>query len=234
MSTALTAASLTSLPTTQKKVNLDEFGGGGDFLGRLTLFASQSKQVAQGKIQGGHYGIPGPGESVTDLGETVDILPLAARVKAMDLSGEQPIACFDPESELFQDIKQRSGVKDSGCVYGPSFLVFERNSGKILEFYMGNGSGRYEAPKMGEFLPLNEQQAEALGVEAHGPLPCTLSAEFVERGRQAWYAPKITRCSTPINNLPPIEQIIAEVTKFVNEGSEEAAPEVAKETKRKR
>lgn len=234
MSNALTAASLTSLPTTQKQVNLADFGGGGGFLGRLTLIASQSKLVAQGKIQAGHFGIPGAGDTVEDLGETVDILPLASRVKAMDISGEQPVAVFDPDSDLFKDIVTRAETRDSGCVFGPSFLVFERNTGRFLELFLGNASGRYEAPKMGEFLPINEQQAAEFGVKARGPQPCTVSADFVERGNKAWYAPKITRCSTPINNLPPIEQIIDEVTKFVNEGTEEATPEVAKTTGRKR
>lgn len=227
MSTDLTVASLTNLPTAKHTVDLTQYGTGGEFLGRLQLVNSQSKYVGLNKIQAGHYGIPGQEDSIEDLGPVVDIIPFAVRDKAMDLSGESPIAVFDPEDPFYQDIVERSSEKDSGCMFGPSFLVFERNSGKFLELYLGNKSGRYEAGKMAAFLPISEEQAAEYGVEPRGPQPCTLTAEFIQRPRQAWYAPKIGKCSTPFDNLPPTEEIVAEVTKFVTEQSSDTVPEVA-------
>lgn len=231
MSKNLTVASLTNLPTTKKSVNLANYGSGGNFLGRLQLINSQSKFVGLNKIQAGHYGIPGAGDTIEDLGDTVDIMVYAVRDQAMDLSGEKPIAVFDVDDPLFQDIVERSEIKDSGCVYGPAFLVFERNSGRFLEFFMGNKSARYEAGNMEVFLPIGEEAAAELGIKAREPQACTLSAHFIERPRQAWYAPKVGKCSTPFTNLPAVEDIVAEITKFVEESSTEGAPEVAEPKK---
>src|SRR5690606_2623910 len=100
------------------------------------------------------------------------------RDKAMDLSGEKPIAVFDPDDPLFQDIVERSDIKDSGCVFGPSFLVYERTTNRFLELFLGNKSGRYEAGKMAAFLPISEAEAAAHGVKPREPQACTLTSEL--------------------------------------------------------
>ena len=226
----LTVASLTSLATTATAVDLSAYATG-DYLSRLQLINGQSKLVGKGLIDAGHFGIPSS-DAVEDLGETVDILPLAVREKAMDLSGEVPIAVFDPASELYQDIVDRSAIKDSSCVYGPSFLVLERSTGRFLELFMGNKSGRFEADNMSAYLPISEDKAKEFGVEPRGPQPCTLTTEYIERPKHAWHVIKIGKCSTPFTELPDIDAIVKEVADFVT--PEADVPEVAETSGRSR
>ena len=52
---------------------------------------------------------------------------------------------YDPESEEFKRIAATSLDKESHCMYGPSFLVVERSTGRFLEFFCGSKSTRSEA-----------------------------------------------------------------------------------------
>ena len=226
MTTALTtAASLTNLPSTDV-VDLSKYGSETTYLPRLQLI-TKGKFVDKGKISPGHYGVPTGDDDITDLGSSIDILPLAVRSKALDTTESPPIAVFDEEDEFYQDIVSRSSGKDSGCMHGPSFLVFERNSGTFYEFFCGNKSSRMESGNFKQFLPVNEAQAKAHKVKAHGPLPLTLKAKYIERPRYSWHAPQVGRCSTPIANLPEEKLVREQVEKFLN--PEINAPEVADE-----
>ena len=208
-------ATLTTLPVSAPKTDLTKYGGETEFLKRVQL-VTKGKYVDKGKIAPGHYGVPEGDDDITDLGESIDVLPLAVRDKALDTTEDPPLAVFDADDEVFQDIVDRAGEKDSGCMYGPSFLLFERNSGQFFEFFCGNKSGRMEAGKFAQYLPVSEEQAKANGVEAHGPLPLTLRAKYIERPRYSWHAPQVTKCSTPFTNLPPVENIVEEINKFLN------------------
>ena len=79
---------------------------------------------------------------------------------------------------------------------------------------------------MGPFLPVNEQKAKEFGIKPQGPLPVTLRSKLIERPRRAWHAPVVTKCSTPFDNLPPIEEIHAAIQRFLNP-KETSKPEVA-------
>lgn len=213
MSNAL--ATLTTLPVSAPKTNLASYGGDMEFLPRIQL-VTKGKYVDKGKIAPGHYGVPDGDDDITDLGESIDILTFAVRDKALDTTEDPPLAVFDAEDEVFQDIVERAGEKDSGCMFGPSFLVFERNSGKFYEFFCGNKSARMEAGKFSSYLPVSEEQAAEFGVTAQPPQPLTLRAKYIERPRYSWHAPQVTKCSTPFTNLPPIEKIVEEINKFLN------------------
>ena len=56
----------------------DDMSKGADFLHRLQLFG-KGKMIDTGKIKPGHYGIPLAGGDVIDLGNRVDVLPIAWR-----------------------------------------------------------------------------------------------------------------------------------------------------------
>lgn len=214
MSNALTtAASLTNLPSTDV-VDLSKFKET-TFLPRVQL-VTKGKYVDKGLIAPGHYGVPVSEDEIIDLGAAIDVLPLSVRNKALDTNTEPPTAVFDKTNPVYQDIEERAGQKDSGCMYGPSFLFFERNTSKFYEFFCGNKSARMEAGNIGQFLPVSDEKAEAFGVEAHGPLPCTLRAKYIERPRYSWHAPQVGKCSTPITNLPDNDDIVKEVVKFIN------------------
>lgn len=213
MSTDL--AKMTSLPVSAAATSLAQYSGESEFLERIQL-VTKGKFVDKGKIKPGHYGVPAGEDEIVDLGDAVDILPLAVRDKALDTTEDPPLAVFDPGDPVYVEIVERAGEKDSGCMYGPSFLVFERNTGKFYEFFCGNKSGRMEAGKFAPFLPVSEEQAKEYKIKAQGPQPLTLRAKYIERPRYSWHAPKVTKCSTPFTNLPPVEQVVAEINKFLN------------------
>ena len=120
----------------------------------------------------------------------VDLLPLARRPKAIDMTDmEALVISYDMESEEFKRIAAKSTESDSHCQYGPSFLVYERSTGRFLEFFCGNKSSRIEAKKIFPFLPLTQADIDAKAaagnpvgdLKPHGPIPVTLK---VEGGRE--------------------------------------------------
>lgn len=214
MNNALAVAGLTNLPSVA--VDLNEYSAEVDFLPRIQLTTFMTGAVKDEKIKAGHYGVPQAGGEITDLGESVDLLPIAVRRKALDTSSEPPLAVYDPSDPLYESIKDRSGERDSGCMYGPSFLVYERGTGQFYELFLGNATGRQEAARLAPYLPVSEAQAKANGVEAKGPTPLTLGARVIKRKTQSWHAPVVHKCSTPFNKLPDTETIVATVNKFLN------------------
>jgi len=188
---------------------------------------TKGKYVDKQKIAPGHYGVPQDEDEIQDLGASIDVIPFAVRDKALDTTEDPPVCVYDATDEVFEDIVERSGEKDSGCMWGPSFLIYERNTGRFYEFFLGSKSARREAGKFGPFLPVSEQQAKAFNMKAQPPKAMTLRSKYIERGKYAWHIPVISQCSTPFDNLPSIELINSEIEKFLNpkEGNVEMAGE---------
>ena len=218
---ALVPVDYTQLPSTQlgSDAGFDELAKGNDFLARLQL-CSKDKYVQKELIGPGHWGVPEGDEEITDLGKTVDLVPFARRAKAVDLNDKDAIITnFDMESDEFKRIAAKSLEQNSKCMYGPSFLVFERSTGRFLEWFCGSKSTRSEAKKIYPYLPLTEQDIEARqmqGVEPHGPLPFTMKIKLVERRSFRWHAPIVVKCSTPFTNVPGRDAIVREMERFLN------------------
>jgi hypothetical protein len=223
--TALVPVNLDQLPSTQIGTDdqFAELAKGGDYLGRLKLY-TKSKDAIKGLIQDGHYGIPESEKEITDLGESVDILPLARRPKAIDMTDmEALVISYEPESEEFKRIQAQSLQTDSHCQYGPSFLVYERSTGRFLEFFCGNKSSRRESGKVFPFLPLTQADIDAKAgagnpvgdLKPHGPIPVTLKVEVAENRKGIWHVPVVTKCSTPFTRLPSDDVIRREIVKFL-------------------
>jgi hypothetical protein len=187
----------------------------GDFLDRIQLFQGTSSVAKQGKIPPGQYGIP-RNDDVEVLGASVDVLILAARAKALDTSGDTPVAAYDAASAEFIRIKtQADTVQDSGCMHGLEFLLIERTTGNFYTYFANTASARREAGKL---------------VPTTGVKPMTLSAEYVEKGKWTWHAPVYKACSAAFANLPPVDKIKAQVDKFNNpQASNGGAEEVKKD-----
>jgi len=239
MSNDLVPLNLESLPSTELVTDgqLQELSKGSDFLQRIQL-VTKGKYVDTGKIKPGHYGIPlTGGEEIDDLGPEIDIIPLCVRPKALDMSDRDAVvAVYDMDSDAFKDIKARSATSDSGCVWGPSFLVIERATGQFLEFFMSSKSARAESGNLIKFLPVSKEKAERTGTEPHGPLPCTLKARYAKSGSWGWHVPVVSKCSEPFTNLPELEAIREEMEKFVavkDNGVQNVTEEEAKATKRR-
>lgn len=198
---------------------LAELTKAGDYLDRIQLYQGGSNAAKENKVRAGHYGIP-KGEDVDELGERIDLLVFAVKPKALDTSGETPVAAHDPESAEFKRIKETAEtVKDSGCMFGLEFLVFERSTGKFYTYFASGASARREASKM---IPDKEI------------LQITMSARFIKK-QYSWHAPVVSKCSTPFTNAPTLDQIKAQVEKFFkNEDEREEVKEPADAPKGKR
>ncbi len=226
MSNELTVAGLSQLQAVGFNAASDLLGEltkSSEFLERIQLY-SKGGPIDRDLIRPGHYGVPNGDESVRDLGVEIDILPLCCRPKALDLSDRDAIVTnYDPSSDTFKSIKERGATPNSGCMYGLTFLVLERSTGQFYELFCGvNKSMRMESDKIALFLPLPEEAAvrleelKGVKVEPHGPLACTLKAKYVTKRNYGWHVPVCVKCSTPFTNLPPLDRIQAEVTKFMN------------------
>lgn len=238
-SNALVPFNADALPSTELVTDdqLQELSKATDFLQRLQL-VTKGKYVDTAKITPGHYGIPQTGgEEIDDLGPAIDILPLCVRPKALDMRDRDAvIAAYDMDSDEFKEIKRLAGTPDSGCMWGPSFLVFERSTGQFFEFFMGNKSARAESGNLIKFLAVDAKKAERLGIEPQGPLPCTLKARYATSGSWGWHVPVVTKCSEPFVNLPELDKIRGEMVKFSDvkdNGIQNVTEEEAKATKRR-
>ena len=222
--TNMVPVNLDQLPSTQ--IGSDEqfadLAKSADYLGRLQLY-TKGKAVNKRLVGPGNYGIP-TGEEVDDLGDTIDIVPLARRPKAIDMTDSEAIIVnYDPRNAEFERIKAQSCEKESHCMFGPSFLVFERSRGLFLEFFCGNKSSRQEAKKIYPYLPLTQADIDTKAANGddvselvpHGPLPLTLTSRLVEKGTYSWHVPVVVKCSTAFTNLPKMERIVKEMTAFL-------------------
>lgn len=226
MSTALTPVDLNQLPSTQLGTDeqFAELSRRSGFLGRLRLF-TKGDAINLGLVAPGTYGIEESKDRIIKLGPQIDILPLGWRTKALDMSdSDAVIVNYDPTSDTFKDIAARSEEPESRCQYGISFLVVERSTGRLLEFFCGGKSTRPIASDIAVFCPLTQADidrkkaggADVSKMEPHGPKPCTLKARLAKSKKgYSWHVPDVQPCSVPFSNLPPQETIVAEIQKFV-------------------
>lgn len=213
---ALTPFAGCQLPavSTETLDQLDDVSQASEFLPRIQLI-TKGKYVDTGKIAPGHWGVPQPGgEDIIDLGDKIDVIPLEGRTKALDVSDkENIISVYDATDEEFQRIK--NAPKNTGCMWGPSYLVIERSTGKLYELYFSNKSGRQEAGKIKPFLVSRS--------------PMTLGIRYKKGPDYGWHVPVVNKCSEPFSkdSIPPMEKITEEIEKFKNpqKSGDEKVPE---------
>lgn len=217
---ALVPVDYSQLPSVQTgdDTTYNELAKGGDYLKSLKLY-TKGKAIDKGLITPGRYGIYQSADEITDLGDEIDILPFARRPMAIDMSDkEHIIRVYDTESDEFQRIKAKSVEKNSHCQCGVSFLIFERSTGEFFDYFCGTVSTLKAAKEIYPFMQLTQQDIEArelAGQQPHGPLPLTLKVRFIEK-EYSWHAPVVIDCSTPFNRLPSIDDVAAQVQKFLS------------------
>lgn len=167
------------------------------YLSRLQLFGSKSDACAEGRINIGHWGLVSD-DVITDCGKEVDVAIIAWRPKAIRTS-EDLIIEYDQKSEEFQQIVVDSAVKDSGCMYGPEFLVYVPSQNAFATLFMSSKTARRESKKM---KPLMRKAA-------------TLKCRLIKTARYSWHGPVIVPCSTPLE-MPPLEDLKKQVELFQN------------------
>lgn len=216
--------------TNDQLETLAEVAKGSDFLPRIQLI-TKGKYVDTGKIQPGHWGVPlAGGEEIEDLGDKIDIVPFCYRPKALDVSDREAIvSVYDVKDPEFQRIK--NAPKNTGCMWGPSFLVMERSTGKLYEIFFGNKSGRSEAGKVKPFLPTEANKGQ--------PSAASIGIRYKKTPDYGWHVPVITKCSEPFdpaNVKFTEEQLIQEREKFLNpqQGVEKVDEEEAEKMKKRK
>ena len=181
----------------------------GKWLPRLQLMTSNSTKCKSGEFPVNHYALA-VGTTLADLGKEPDVLVLAYRFKALDTSGDNIISVYDPASSEWARIAEKAdNTKDSGCMYGPEFLMYIPSQKKFATFLMGSKSSRRESPD----------------VKARVGQAATMGSRLAEKGTYSWMVPICKPCSTPFD-LPPMDEIKDQISKFVNPPAQEveAAP----------
>lgn len=199
---------------------LDAMTSSSAFLQRMQLY-SKGKSGASGTIiDGGHFGIPRSSDDIVDLGTSVDMLVIARKAKAIDMSDTDNIIVSNSpaDAEFKRIVDLADNTRDSGCAYGPTYLVYERSTSSFYELFMGNKSGRYASGKINEFLPSL--------VDGTPTFPTmTLNSEYITKGKWTWFAPKPTAGLTAID-LPNAEALKSEIEKFMKAEGEEGVETV--------
>jgi len=182
----------------------------GDYLPRLQLMTANSDVCKGGKFPINHYALIRD-QNFQDLGEAVDILVISWRPKALEI-GENVISVFKMEHAEFQRIQAKSAEQNSGCMYGPEFLIWIPAVKEFSTFFCGSKSSRREAP----------------GIRALMAKAATLKSRYVETKKFKWYTPAVIPCSTPFD-APDLVKLKEVVDKFNNppETTVEVADEAA-------
>lgn len=167
------------------------------FLPRLQLLTANSSKCKSGDFPINHYVLIND-QRYDDLGKNIDVLVLTWRPKALE-TGENIISVFEPDSAEFQRIQEKSGEKNSGCMYGPEFLVWIDSVKTFATFFMGTKSARRESGN----------------VKARLKNSATLSSQECKNKSYTWYAPQCAGCSTPVG-MPPKDELFAVVERFNN------------------
>ena len=168
------------------------------YLARLQLFGSKSDACAEGRINIGHWGLVSD-DVITDVGKEVDVAIISWRPKALRTGGDDLIIEYDQKSDVFQQIIEDSSVKDSGCMYGPEFLVYVPSQKAFATYFMSSKTARRESKKM---KPLMRKAA-------------TLKCRLIETARFKWHGPVIVPCSTPLE-MPSLDDLKTQIEAFQN------------------
>jgi len=168
------------------------------FLPRVQLFGSNSNAVKEDKIGKGRYGLVRSKDSIEDLGPSMNCIPLDFRWKAMQITESAIVSVYDMKSEAFKKLQTTADtVKDSGCMWGPEFLIWLPDQACFATFYLSSISSRREAKPIRSMFGFG----------------CTLSAELIKKAKYVWHAPKSARCLTPL--VPPgVAELNEEIEKF--------------------
>jgi hypothetical protein len=172
------------------------------YLQRLQLMTSSTKMCKSGEFPINHYALVRD-QNFDDLGKEVDALVIAWRPKALEM-GDQVIAIFDSAHSEFERIKAKSEEKDSGCMWGPEYLLYIPQREAFCTFFMGTKSARREAPALKALLNR----------------AATLKAHEIETAAYTWWAPQVHPCTTAFD-LPATAEIIEVVEKFNNPATTE-------------
>jgi hypothetical protein len=180
------------------------------WLPRVQLMTGTSEKCKAGEFPVNHYALV-TGQVHTDLGAEVDVLVVDMRFKAVHF-GEQILTTYDVNSAEAKDIMSKADIQDSGCMFGPEFLIYIPSQKKFALLHCNGKSSRKEAPAIRDML-------------------CkagTLMPKKCQNAKYTWFSIQIKPCNVPFD-LPTEDQVNEEVQRFRNPPKDEVelAPEEA-------
>ena len=173
------------------------------FLGRLSLATSFTTLGKSGRFPMNHWAHVQGSNPPEDLTTEVEIFPLAWRPRAMNMKLNPPVSKFNPADPEFQKIQAKSDVANSGCAYGPEFLVWIPSARSFASFFLTSQGLKAIA----KFLLEKMGKGEAV----------RLGSRFHEKGNNPRQVPTASAVSVvDPSDLPPKTQTEAEIAKFNN------------------
>lgn len=188
------------------------------FLPRLQFYSSKSDACASGKVGINSYGLV-TGNAISDLGKEIEIIAVAYRPLALKIDGDEVTSSHDMHSDFFKEVMELSKTKDSGCLYGPQFLVWLPSAEVFCTFLMGSKSARRESPV------IIDRINKATILKSHE----------IKTSKYTWWAPLAIRSDAPVASLPDPQETMEQVIKFMNppkEAIKEKVEEAASDRER--
>lgn len=170
---------------------------GGDYLPRLQLMTANTDKCKSGEFPINTWALVRD-QKFTDLGKNVDVIIVTWRPKALEI-GDELISRYDPNHDEFKRIQAKSFEQDSGCMFGPEYLVWIPSISQFATFFMGSKSARREAPNVQALLTMG----------------ATLTSKEAKNAKYTWYTPSVTACSTSLDP-PDQDELNRQVEKFNN------------------
>lgn len=152
----------------------------GRFLPNLKFLANDMcGEVKSDKAEAGHWCLV-EGDTVTDLGESVVAIPFIRLDKAIDNNPDDAIVAFGVENDEYIRIAEEVDEDgyDSGCMYGPCFLMYLVDTESFVSCWLYSKSARNEGDNISVFLPVSAEH-ETEECPARAARPATLGAREV-------------------------------------------------------
>lgn len=171
----------------------------GGFLPYIQLMGSTSTAVKEDKIGQGHFALM-QNKSITDLGKAFHCILVSWRPKAMQYQPEV-VSVFNPQTETFKDFAAKAEAPETkqGYSFGPEFLVYIPEHGTLATLFLGNPTGRREAPNFKGFMHK----------------ACTISSHLIKGKKFTWFGPQVNQCNV---ELPGVDwgELVEQINKFNN------------------
>lgn len=186
-----------------------EIAKSSSFLPYVTLYQATANLVKEKKFNMGEFGLVRSGDQVPEkLSDVFDAVILGWRPKAMSVQGVDVKAAFNPKSALFMDIQKKSADPNSGCFFGPEFLIYIPQIKTFACFLFGSITAR----------------GEAASVVARMGQAVTFKVTLRKNKKnQTWYGPVAVPCLTPFD-MPEPSVIQMQLQGFNNPPEEQLEP----------
>jgi hypothetical protein len=188
----------------------------GDYLPRLQVMGSNSEAVKESKVTMGSLALVKDKSNPTEIGKEVDVVVISWHPKAMRIpEGGTPMSYFNRLSDEFKKVASDSNQPNSGCMFGPEFLLYIPSRKTFATFYMGSKTARKEAPNL--LALMKKASADKGKPDGYAMAQATIRVKYIKTPKFSWHGPQVNPCT---NNLEIVgvdpEEFREELLKFNN------------------